>query len=189
MADQTTELFEKAVRLYSRRLLAIARGIVGSQTAAEDVLQQSILNLFEHRDRYDWTEPMGLLRRTVVNESLRMLRSPRTSTVADDHPGKWESPLGGMVDREAICQVQRAISELPEHFRAALVLCEYENLSYAEIADMLGISVTQVKTWLNRGRRQLGEKLKAFMEAKPKSDRLREMRLERERQAESEDKP
>jgi RNA polymerase sigma-70 factor, ECF subfamily len=171
MADKTTELFEEAVRLHSQRLLAIARGILGSQAAAEDAFQQAMLNLFQHRERYDWSQPVGLLRRTVVNESLRMLRSPRMTLVADDHPGSWESPLGGMVDRETVELVRKMIAELPEHFRAALILCEYENLSYAEIADMLEVSIPQVKTWLHRGRRQLGEKLKDYMDARPKGDR------------------
>src|SRR6266576_1629641 len=100
MAETTTELFEKAVRLHSRRLLAIARAIVGP-AAAEDVLQQMIE------------------------------------------------------------QVRKAIARLPEHFRAALVLCEYEEMSYVQIAEVLDASVPQIKTWLHRGRRQLAEKLKA----------------------------
>jgi RNA polymerase sigma-70 factor, ECF subfamily len=166
MAETTTELFENAVRLHSRRLLAIARAIVGSQAAAEDVLQQAILNLYQHRDRYDWREPAGLLRRTVVNEALRTLRQPRMSVVADDHPGREDSPVGHMIDHETIEQVRRAIDQLPDHFRAALVLCEYENLSYVEIASLLDCSVPQVKTWLHRGRRQLAEKLKRFVDAR-----------------------
>jgi RNA polymerase sigma-70 factor, ECF subfamily len=173
MADKTTELFEEAVRLHSRRLLAIARGILGSQAAAEDAFQQALLNLYQHRERYDWSQPVGLLRRTVVNESLRMLRAPRMSLVADDHPGGWESPLGGLIDREAVEMVRKMIAQLPEHFRAALILCEYENLSYAEIADMLEVSIPQVKTWLHRGRRQLGEKLRQYMDARPKGDRVK----------------
>jgi RNA polymerase sigma-70 factor (ECF subfamily) len=161
MAEANTELFEKAVRLHSRRLLAVARGIVGP-AAAEDVLQQAILNLYQHRDRYDWSEPAGLMRRTVVNEALRLLRQPRMSLVADDHPGRSQTPVSGLLDEEMVQQVRKAISRLPEHFRAALVLCEYENMSYVQIAEVLGASVPQVKTWLHRGRRQLAEKLKAF---------------------------
>jgi RNA polymerase sigma-70 factor (ECF subfamily) len=161
MAEVNTELFEKAVRLHSRRLLAVARAIVGP-TAAEDVLQQAILNLYQHRDRYDWSEPAGLMRRTVVNEALRLLRQPRMSLVADDHPGRSETPVSGMLDEEMVQQVRKAIARLPEHFRAALVLCEYENMSYVQIAEVLQASVPQVKTWLHRGRRQLAEKLKAF---------------------------
>jgi RNA polymerase sigma factor (sigma-70 family) len=163
MAETNTDLFEKAVRLHSRRLLAIARAIVGP-AAAEDVLQQAILNLYQHRHRYDWTAPGGLMRRTVVNEALRILRQPRMSLVADDHPGATQTPVRGMMQEEMIQQVRKAISRLPEHFRAALVLCEYENMSYVQIAEVLDASVPQVKTWLHRGRRQLAEKLKGFVE-------------------------
>jgi RNA polymerase sigma-70 factor, ECF subfamily len=165
-AEKTRELFEAAVRTHSRRLLAIARAIVGSSAAAEDVLQQAILNLYQHRDRYDWSEPIGLMRRTVVNEALRLLRQPRMTLVADDHPGQSDSPLGQMIGNETIDRVRRAISQLPEHFRAALVLCEYEQMSYVQIAEVLNCSVPQVKTWLHRGRLQLADKLRDFMEVK-----------------------
>lgn len=164
----TNELFERAVRLHSRRLLAIARAIVGSAAAAEDVLQQAILNLFEHRDRYDWREPAGLLRKTVVNEALRLLRQPRMTVVADDHPGRPDSPIGAVIDRETVERVRAAIEQLPEHFRAALVLCEYEEMSYAQIAEVLDASVPQVKTWIHRGRRQLAGRLEKFMGTKPR---------------------
>jgi RNA polymerase sigma-70 factor (ECF subfamily) len=60
--------------------------------------------------------------------------------------------------------VRAAIDKLPDHFRAALVLCEYENLSYVEIAKTLGASVPQVKTWLHRARRQLAKMLQPYVE-------------------------
>ena len=168
MAESTEDLFERAIRLHSRRLLAIARAIVGNRASAEDVVQQAVMNLFTHRERYDWNQPGGLLRRSVVNEALRLLRQPRMSMVADDHPSvRSESPAAGMMDAETIARVRLAIEQLPEHFRAALVLCEYENMSYDQIAEVLDITIPQVKTWLHRGRRQLAEKLRRFMEANP----------------------
>ena len=168
MAEPTTEeLFERAVRTHSRRLLAIARAIVGNRASPEDVVQQAVMNLFTHRDRYDWREPGGLMRRSVVNEALRILRQPRMTVVADDHPAtRADSPVGGMIDEETIAQVRKAIDQLPEHFRAALVLCEYEQMSYVEIAGVLDVTVAQVKTWLHRGRRQLAERLKSYMDSK-----------------------
>jgi DNA-directed RNA polymerase specialized sigma24 family protein len=86
MADATVTLFEEAVKQNMRRLLAVARGIVGTRASPEDVVQQAVMNLFKHRDRYDWREPGGLLRRAVVNEALRLLRQPKMSMVADDQP-------------------------------------------------------------------------------------------------------
>jgi RNA polymerase sigma factor (sigma-70 family) len=166
MAESTEELFERAVQTHSRRLLAIARGIVGTRASPEDVVQQALMNLYQHRDRYDWREPGGLMRRSVVNEALRILRTPRMGVVADDHPGQQASPVGGMIDAETVAQVRKAIDMLPEHFRAALVLCEYEQMSYVEISEVLDVTVAQVKTWLHRGRRQLAERLKEYMENK-----------------------
>jgi RNA polymerase sigma factor (sigma-70 family) len=170
----TEELFDEAVRTHSRRLLAIARGIVGYRASPEDVVQQALLNLYQHRARYDWHEAGGLLRRAVVNEALRVLRSPRMSVVADEHPDarpSGESPAEGLVERETVQRVRDAIQRLPEHFRSALVLCEYERMSYQDIAETLGASVPQVKTWIHRGRRQLGEMLKGYMATEPKGTR------------------
>ena len=185
MGETTAELFERAVRLHSRRLLAIARAVAGNRASAEDVVQQALMNLFQHRERYDWHEPGGLLRRAVVNEALRILRQPRMSAVADDlaepdrgrgaggygecrHRDGNNEPVGGMIDRETVQRVRQAIDRLPEHFRAALVLCEYEGMSYVQIAEVLSASVPQVKTWLHRGRKQLAELLKDFVGREPK---------------------
>jgi RNA polymerase sigma factor (sigma-70 family) len=164
--EVTAELFNKAVAQHSRRLLAIARAIVGTRASPEDVVQQALMNLYQHRMRYDWREPGGLLKRAVVNESLRLLRHPRMSLVSEDQPDQTDTPVEGMIDSEMVQQVRKAISRLPDNFRAALVLCEYENLSYAEIATTLGASVPQVKTWIHRARRQLEEMLKPYVKVK-----------------------
>ena len=161
----TTELFERAVRAHSRRLLAIARAIVGNRASPEDVVQQALVNLYQHRERYDWHQPGGLLRRAVVNEALRILRQPRMSSVTVELPSAAAVPAGAMIDREPVERVRAAIDRLPEHFRAALVLCEYEGMAYVQIAEVLGASVPQVKTWLHRGRRQLAKMLKDYVSA------------------------
>ncbi len=169
LTPTTEQLFEKAVLENSRRLLAVARGIVGNRCSPEDVVQQAVMNLFQHRHRYDWREPGGLLRRAVVNEALRILRQPRMAGMDEDyHVGSGPAPDAGMVDRETVTQVRRAIDKLPENFRAALVLCEYENMPYAQIAHTLGASVPQVKTWIFRARRQLAVTLQHLSGAESK---------------------
>jgi RNA polymerase sigma-70 factor (ECF subfamily) len=162
-AVTTAELFERAARAHSRRLLAIARAIVGNRASPEDVVQQALVNLYQHRERYDWHQPGGLLRRAVVNEALRILRQPRMAAVTVELPTEAAVPGGAMVDRETVERVREAIDRLPEHFRAALVLCEYEGMAYVQIAEVLGASVPQVKTWLHRGRRQLARMLKDYV--------------------------
>src|SRR5690349_20239282 len=116
MVDTTVELFENAVRLHTRRLLTIARAVVGYRASPEDVVQQAVMNLFKHRDRYDWREAGGLLRRAVVNEAVRLLRQPKMTLVADDHPGDFEPPERHMEDGETVVRVREAIDKLPHHF-------------------------------------------------------------------------
>ena len=160
-APETDRLFEFAVAEHSRRLLGIARGIVGNRASPEDVVQQAVMNLYQHRMRYDWREPGGLLRRAVVNEALRILRQPRMTAMEEEYHGQSDNPPeAGMVENETVLQVRKAIDRLPENFKAALVLCEYEEMPYAQIATTLGASIPQVKTWIFRARRQLAEMLK-----------------------------
>jgi RNA polymerase sigma-70 factor (ECF subfamily) len=123
------------------------------------------MNLYEHRHRYDWQQPGGLVRRTVVNEALRILRQPKLAVYAEEtaEPGEENSPGSRMMESETILQVRRAIDRLPENFRAALVLCEYEKMPYAQIAETLDATIPQVKTWIFRARRQLGEMLKSYV--------------------------
>ena len=157
------QLFEKAVQENSRRLLGIARGIVGNRVSPEDVVQQAVMNLYQHRARYDWRQPGGLLRRAVVNEALRILRQPRMAVMEEDfHEGTSDAPDARIIDRETVTAVRKAIDRLPENFRAAIVLCEYEKMPYAQIAETLGASIPQVKTWIFRARRQLAVMLKEF---------------------------
>ncbi|HYO10103.1 MAG TPA: sigma-70 family RNA polymerase sigma factor [Tepidisphaeraceae bacterium] len=164
--NDTVALFEEAVQANTRRLLAIARAIVGTRASPEDVVQQAVMNLFQHRERYDWREPGGLLRRAVVNEALRLLRSPKMTVVQDDQPEvRPDEPSADMDRRETVAKVRAAIDKLPEHYRSALVLCEYEGMPYAEIATTLNASVPQIKTWIHRARRQLATMLKEYADA------------------------
>lgn len=165
----TVEMFEQAVRAHSGRLLAIARAIVGNRASPEDVVQQAVMNLYKHRDRYDWREPGGLLKRATVNEALRLLRKPRTSALSEDTdaPDKSGTPDRAIETNETVLRVRAAIQQLPEHFRAALVLCEYENMSYQQIAETLNASVPQVKTWIHRARRRLEKILSSYVTGVP----------------------
>ena len=120
-------LFEEGVRAHSRRLLAIARGVLGNSSRAspEDVVQQALANLYQHRARYDWNEPGGLFKRAVINEALRILRQPKMSLVGEEEPDvrRDNSPLDVTLGNETVRRVREAIAKLPEHYRAALVLC------------------------------------------------------------------
>ena len=78
--------------------------------------------------------------------------------------------MEGMIDSELTQQVKKAIARLPDHFRAALVLCEYENLSYVQIAETLDASVPQVKTWIHRARRRMEKMLSGYITGQEHKD-------------------
>jgi RNA polymerase sigma factor (sigma-70 family) len=180
----TLELFEQAVKDHSRRLHAIARAIVGNRASPEDVVQQAVMNLFRHRDRYDWREPGGLLKRATVNEALRLLRRPKMAQVAEDgmvFDDSNNAPDASLEQSETTQRVRQAIDNLPENFRAALVLCEYEEMPYAEIATTLGASVPQVKTWIFRARRKLEAELRDYYQGISAKERTEIERTEIER--------
>ena len=161
-------LFEKAVADHGKRLLAIARNIVGYRASPEDVVQQAMMNLYRHRARYDWNQPGPLMKRAVVNESLRLLRPPKMQMVRDDQAAPErpkDAPDAALVESETVSRVRAAIDELPDHFRSALVLCEYEKMSYAQIAETLDASIPQIKTWLHRARRRLAKILQPALDA------------------------
>lgn len=162
--SSTVELFEQAVRQHTSRLMSIARAIVGNRFAPEDVVQQAVMNLFRHRDRYDWREPGGLLKRATVNEALRLLRQKRAQAVPEEiAESEPNTPELSMERQETVERVRAAIDRLPPHFRTALVLCEYEGMSYADIAEQLNASVPQIKTWIHRARRKLEKELGPYM--------------------------
>lgn len=166
-ASEVTARFERAVREWMPRLLMVARGIVGRRHAPEDIVQQALAGLYEHRDRYDWSEPIvPLLRKAVVNEALRSLRRMPMAVIDEvAESGRDDAPERNLMRDETVQQVRRAMDRLPEHFRTALVLCEFENLSYDEIAQTMGITIQQTKTWLFRARRQMEQMLQGYVEA------------------------
>ena len=89
------------------------------------------------------------------------------SVVGEEEPDarRENDPLDVTLGNETVRRVRDAIAKLPEHYRAALVLCEYERMPYAEIAVALSASVPQVKTWIFRARRQLETMLKDYASA------------------------
>ena len=163
--ENLSALFERLALEQGPRMVAIARAIVGRRYSPEDIVQQALMNLYEHRERYDWSEPTPLLRRAVVNEALRRLRrKPMVGIDSVAEPSRNDdSPDAPVLRGELIEQVKIAIDRLPDHFKAALVLCEYEGLSYPEIAQTLGITLQQTKTWIFRARRQLEQMLGGYM--------------------------
>ncbi len=147
--------FSELVRLHRQRVLRTAAGIVGSTDEAEDVAQQVFIRVWERLDDYD---PSGSfvswLYRITVNMAIDTLRRRRNEApLGEDMPSNAEGPERQLLVADERQQVRNAIAQLPDKTRAALILREYEQLSYKEIAAALKIPIGTVMSRLNYARR------------------------------------
>jgi len=137
----------------------VTYAILGDADEADDAAQDGVLQALVKLDRYDPTRPFGpWLLRIVANAAIdrRRRRTVRVAgvlddTVAGDHP---------LPDAEAERRVlgerlRAALDELPERYRAALVLFDVEGYSQAEIAQILGMAPGTVRSAVFHARRRL----------------------------------
>ena len=157
---------ELAYRQLSRRhlpaMLGLARRILGNAADAEDVAQEAMLRVWTHAPRW---QPLAAFRtwltRVVVN--LCLDRKRRAQWVGLEAAGEIVDPAPGAGDkaehdeREQLLAV--AIAELPARQRTAIVLSYSEGMSNAQVADILGTSVSAVETLLVRGKQNLRARL------------------------------
>jgi RNA polymerase sigma-70 factor (ECF subfamily) len=153
---------EPAFRMLAGRhlpvMLGLARRILGNATDAEDVAQEAMLRVWTHAPRW---QPLALFRtwltRVVVN--LCLDRKRRAPWVALDAAGEIVDPAVGAGEKaerdERDRMVAAAVAELPARQRAAIVLTYGDGMSNAQVADILGTSVSAVETLLVRGKQNL----------------------------------
>jgi RNA polymerase sigma-70 factor (ECF subfamily) len=169
--------FETLVRVYSPRLLAVARRLLRDEDAARDALQSAYLSAFRAIGAFEGSAQLGTwLHRIVVNEALMRLRSRKRrpeepiedllpAFANDGHHierySEWSTPADQLLqnaDTRAI--VRRCIGQLPERYRSVLMLREIEELSTQETADALELTTTAVKVRLHRARQALATLLR-----------------------------
>lgn len=139
----------------------------GSEQEARDLVQEAFTRAFEHWGRYDPSKPFeAWLNRILHNVYLdRVRRMERTRTVSLHAPppvegAEWEEllPGGGMEPLESLeaeersALLQRALNALPEHYRAAVTLCDVEDFSYERISEILDCPVGTVRSRVHQGR-------------------------------------
>ena len=169
--------FEMLVRTHSGRLLAVARRFTGNDHDAQDVVQSAYLSAFGALADFEGASQLSTwLHRIVVNTSLMKLRSRRRKPEesieallpafqADGHHveqfSDWATPADQLLEQaETRAIVRQCIDELPENYRAVLMLRDIEELSTQEAADVLGLTVTAVKVRLHRARQALSTLLR-----------------------------
>ena len=145
-------------------LFRFAYRMTGSVADAEDVVQECFLELLRPGCSYDPKRtPIRIYLFGVVrNQSLKRLA--KAGPAGDEVQQVWNgrSPEGEVLRTEMEQVVARAVRQLPEGQREALILAHYEQMPLAEIAGVMGIEVTAVKSRLQRARGQLKETLAAY---------------------------
>jgi RNA polymerase sigma-70 factor (ECF subfamily) len=159
---------------YHRQLYAYLLAMLRSHHAAEDLTQDIFVKLHAQIGSYRFQSPFHhWLFRLARNQAIDHLRREkvRTTTSLDAEPvegtalrervpSKGEDAAEILVGSERAAQVRAAVENLPEGFREVVVLREWEDLSYEDIAERLGLSVGTVKSRLFRARGQLEKSLK-----------------------------
>jgi RNA polymerase sigma-70 factor (ECF subfamily) len=175
VARGDTAAFAELVERHQTLVLGTVARMLGSNADVEDIAQQVFIRVWKSAGRYvprakftTWL--LKITRNLVFNElrrSKRRAQVPLQSDLeAEQLPLKDEAvraPDVALLDRELQAAIEQAISQLPETQRMAVVLRRYEELSYEQIADVLGLSVPAVKSVLFRARTELRNRLAHYL--------------------------
>ena len=163
--------FEEIVRLYQRRVYGVALRIVRVHDVADDVTQEAFLRAWRSLERFELGRPFGpWVCRIAANLAVNHVRSPRAREegLPEGHSetmAREPGPLGALLDAEGAQVLEAAMGQLKAEQRAVLVLRAVEELSYAEIAETLGISPGTVMSRLFRARERLAQALRPYLGA------------------------
>ncbi len=159
------------VERFSPRVRGYLRHILGSDGWVDDVAQEVFVRVYEQASRYDKTFPlivwlMRIARNLAIDLQRRLkVRSNAVEIARELHADDTApSPLDRLTRSEFHEQLCLALSQLPEAFRTVFVLKEMEQLSYEEIAAVVGVPAKTVSTRLHRARQRLRGLLAPYLE-------------------------
>ena len=164
--DQTTmPSWDELVRQHADRVYRLAYRLSGNQHDAEDLTQETFIRVFRSVQNYQPGTFEGWLHRITTNLFLDMVRRRsriRMEGLPEDYdrvPSEDPNPEQIYHDSRLGADLQAALDSLPPEFRAAVVLCDIEGLSYEEIGATLGVKLGTVRSRIHRGRQALREYL------------------------------
>jgi RNA polymerase sigma factor (sigma-70 family) len=162
----TPPTWEEIVTQHSARVYRLAYRLTGNPHDAEDLTHDVFIRVFRSLSSYTPGTFEGWLHRITTNvflDKMRRKQRIRFDALPEDAAGRMASrepgPAQTYDDTHFDDDVQRALDALPPDFRAAVVLCDIEGLSYEEIATTLGVKLGTVRSRIHRGRAQLREAL------------------------------
>lgn len=177
--------FAQLVEKYEARVYNLARKMMRDPQDAEDVLQETFISVFRHLNDFQGDAAFSTwLYRIATNAALMKLRARKPPSLSLDEPVESNSdemlpreivdwnitPEEAVLNSEIRAQMDAAVAALPEPLRAVFVLRDIEGLSVQETAEVLGISVPNVKTRLHRARLMLREELSAYFKGRKTKD-------------------
>ncbi len=175
--------FEQLIIRFQGRLLRILQHIVGSESAAEDLVQDVFLRVWRARKSYQPTAKFTTwifhIANNVASNAVRDRKRRKEFQVAMGDPensavlsldemaaaSTSSMPTRKLDHAERADVVRAAVEALNERQRMALLLCKFEGLSYQEIADSMELSVQAVKSLLSRARVNLKTLLEPYVES------------------------
>ena len=157
----TAPSWDEVVRNHSARVYRLAYRLTGNPHDAEDLTQEVFVRVFRSLSSYTPGTFEGWLHRITTNLFLDQVRRKariRFDALPDDAerlPSTDRGPAQVYDETHFDHDVQAALDALPPDFRAAVVLCDLEGLSYEEIAATLGVKIGTIRSRIHRGRSQL----------------------------------
>jgi RNA polymerase sigma-70 factor (ECF subfamily) len=181
-----TAAFAALVDQYKQPVLNLVTRTLRDPTEAEDLAQNVFVQVWKSAPRYQASAKFStwlftIARNLCLNELRRRARHPAEPLDAP-HPEQEGEPLHQVADLQttsppaALLQneleqkIEEALAALPENQRTAVLLCRQDELSYAEIAQVLGCSLSATKSLIHRGRETLKQKLKPYLRTGAWSD-------------------
>jgi RNA polymerase sigma factor (sigma-70 family) len=171
-AQWTPPTWDEVVREHADRVYRLAYRLTGNQHDAEDLTQETFVRVFRSLASYKPGTFEGWLHRITTNLFLDMVRRRariRMEALPDDSDriaGLGPEPEQVFSDTHLDPALQRALDDLPPEFRAAVVLCDVEGLSYEEIGTTLGVKLGTVRSRIHRGRAALRAAIERDREAR-----------------------
>ena len=167
------EAFARLYRLYCNQVHGFAYRMLGTQAAAEDVTHEAFMVLIEHPERYDAERGSVLTFLCAVARNQIFKHFRRRGCELEDFSSEEDiclvrdedrpDPLTVLLDRELAEKVNESIALLPTLQREAVVLREFQEMTYDEISAVTGAEVNVVKARLYRARRSLIGHLSSYM--------------------------
>ncbi len=171
--------FAELVEKYRQPLFNFVCRTLRDEAESEDVAQNVFLQVYKSRQRYQPTAKFStwlftIARNLCLNEIRRRSRHPAESIEENQAENEEQPqrqyedkktglPVANVLHGELATKIEAAIAELPETQRTAILLCRQDELSYEEIAVIIGCSLSATQSLIQRGRETLKEKLKPYL--------------------------